>query len=107
VVSGPVESASQQLGVQRQEDEEEIQTKPLAATITPFVQRQEDEEEIQTKPLPSTALGAGLQRQEEEEEIQTKPLLDYAQGRPPAPGGRGGDPNQAAPPAPGCGRRQL
>ena len=67
VVSGPVESASQQPGVQRQEEEEEVQTKPLAATITPLVQRQEDEEEIQTKPL--------LQRQEDEEEIQTKPLL--------------------------------
>ena len=61
------DSTGQQLGVQRQEDEEEIQTKPLAATITPVVQRQEDEDEIQTKPL--------LQRQEDEEEIQTKPLL--------------------------------
>ncbi len=44
-------------GVQRQEEEEEIQMKPL--------QRQEDEEEIQMKTL---------QRQEEEEEIQMKPL---------------------------------
>jgi len=61
------DSTGQQLGVQRQEDEDEIQTKPLAATITPVVQRQEDEDEIQTKPL--------LQRQEDEDEIQTKPLL--------------------------------
>ena len=50
-------------------DEDEIQTKPLAATITPLVQRQvEEEEEIQTKRL--------VQRQvEEEEEIQTKRLV--------------------------------
>jgi hypothetical protein len=62
-----VPDASRQPGVQRQGEEEEIQTKPLAATITPIVQRQVEEEEIQTKPL--------LQRQGEEEEIQTKPLL--------------------------------
>jgi hypothetical protein len=58
--------------VQRQApEEEEIQTKPLAASITPLMQRQEvpEEEEIQTKPL--------LQRQaeEEEEQVQTKPLM--------------------------------
>ncbi len=61
---------SQTSNVQRQaEEEEEVQAKPLAATITPLVQRQaEEEEEVQTKPL--------LQRQaEEEEEVQTKPLL--------------------------------
>ncbi len=63
--------------IQRQEDEEEIQTKTLASSVTPLVQRltsfarqlvqrQMDEEEIQTEPL--------LQRQveEEEEKIQTK-----------------------------------
>jgi hypothetical protein len=53
------------------EEEEEVQTRPLAASITPLVQRQEvpEEEEIQTKPL--------VQRQEapEEEEVQTKPLV--------------------------------
>jgi hypothetical protein len=65
VVSG--QSARRQPGIQRHGEEEEVQTKPLAATITPVVQRQEDEEEVQTKPL--------LQRQEDEEEIQTKPLL--------------------------------
>jgi hypothetical protein len=49
-------------GVQRQSEEEELQTKPL-------VQRQaEEEEELQAKPL--------VQRQaEEEEEIQAKPLV--------------------------------
>jgi chemotaxis protein histidine kinase CheA len=55
--------------VQRQApEEEEVQTKPLAATITPVVQRAaEEEEEVQTKSL--------VQRQEDEEEIQTKSLV--------------------------------
>ena len=58
--------------VQRQApgEEEEIQTKSLAHTITPLVQRQAfEEEEVQTKSL--------IQRQapEEEEEIQTKSLI--------------------------------
>ncbi|MBN1937894.1 MAG: DUF4157 domain-containing protein [Anaerolineae bacterium] len=62
-------------GVRRQEGQEEeeaLQAKPLAATITPFVQRQEEEEEIQTKPL--------VQRQEEEEEVQAMPLQRVAKG---------------------------
>ena len=44
--------------VQRQEEEGEIQAKPLAEQIMPLVQRQdepEEEEEIQTKQLPSRA----------------------------------------------------
>jgi hypothetical protein len=65
-------AVSGQPPLQRQapEEEEEIQTKPLAASITPLVQRQaEEEEEVQAKPL--------AQRQDipEEEEIQTKPLV--------------------------------
>ena len=55
-------------GVQRQPEEEEVQTKPLAATISRLVQRQPEEEEIQSRSL------APLQRQPEEEEIQTKSL---------------------------------
>jgi hypothetical protein len=52
----------------QEEDTGGIQARPLAASITRLVQRQEEEEELQTKPL--------LQRQtEEEEELQTKPLL--------------------------------
>lgn len=49
----------------RRQEEEEIHTRPLAASITPLVQRQEDEDEIQTAPL--------VQRQEDEDEIQTRP----------------------------------
>ena len=57
------------------EEEEELQTKPLAATITPLVQREtmpKEEEELQTKPLENS-----IQREtlpEEEEELQAKPL---------------------------------
>ncbi len=51
--------------LQRQEDEEELQAKPL-------LQRQEDEEEVQMKPLPAISK---LQRQEDEEELQAKSLL--------------------------------
>jgi hypothetical protein len=66
------------------EEEEEVQTKPLAASITPLVQRQaEEEEEVQTKPV--------VQRQaEEEEEIQTFPSPLTA--KPPIAGrGAGGE----------------
>ena len=49
--------------ISRQEDEEEVQTKPLADQITPLVQRQsEEEEEIKKQP------------EEEEEPVQTKLL---------------------------------
>ena len=53
VVNRPA-AVGAQSAVQRQaEEEEEIQTKPLAASITPLVQRAgpEEEEELQTKPL--------------------------------------------------------
>jgi hypothetical protein len=67
--------------VQRQaEEEEEVQTKPLAASITPLVQRQaEEEEEVQTKPLVQRQAG-------EEEEVQTKPLLNPEGGFAASPG---------------------
>lgn len=56
--------------VSRQPEEKEVQTKPLAASITPLVQRQaEEEEELQTKLL------VQRQAEEEEEEVQTKPLV--------------------------------
>jgi len=42
-----------------------VQTKPWLEQSHRSSSRQEDEEEVQTKPL--------LQRQEDEEEIQTKP----------------------------------
>ncbi len=71
---GQPSAVSRQPGLQRQEDEEEVQTKPLAAGIIPLVQRQEDEEEIQTKPL-AAGTTTLVQRQEDEEEVQTKPLV--------------------------------
>jgi hypothetical protein len=63
---GPAVNASP--GAQRQEDEA-LQAKPLAASITPLAQRHAgEEEEIQAEPL------AQRQAEEEEEEVQTKPL---------------------------------
>jgi hypothetical protein len=63
--------------VQRQPpEEEEVQTKPLVAAITPLVQRQDEEEELQMAP---DAPQQVVQRQEEEE-LQTKPALRRAEG---------------------------
>ncbi len=67
VVSSQPSALGGQAAVRRQEDEDDIQTKPLAASITPLVQRQEDEDELQFKPL--------VQRQEDEDELQFKPLV--------------------------------
>jgi hypothetical protein len=78
VVSGqPSAVGSQTSIVNRQaEDEEEVQTKPLAASITPLVQRQaEDEEEVQTKPLTASITPLVQRQAEEEEEVQTKPAV--------------------------------
>jgi hypothetical protein len=75
VMTMPAQPAvSGQPAVQRQaQEEEEVQTKPLAGAISPLLQRQaEDEEEVQTKPL-AGAISPLLQRQAEEE-VQTKPL---------------------------------
>ena len=74
VVKSPSPAAAQ--SVQRAgADEEEVQTKPLAAGITPFLQRAaEEEEELQTKPL-SAGVTPFVQRAgADEEEVQTKPL---------------------------------
>jgi len=69
VLSMPGPAASGPQAVQRQGEEEEVQTKPdaqaqhgrpLAASITPLVQRQEEEEDV--------LQGKWLQRQGEEEE---------------------------------------
>jgi hypothetical protein len=52
-------------------EDEEVQTKPLAAGISTLQRAPEEEEEVQTKSL--------LQRApEDEEEVQTKPLLQRA-----------------------------
>jgi hypothetical protein len=60
------------------EEEEEIQTKPLATSITPLVQREaapEEEEELQAKPLVQREVAP------EEEEIQAKPLIQQSEGK--------------------------
>jgi hypothetical protein len=69
-ISRPPAASGKSSPVQRAaEEEEEVQTKPLAASITPLVQRQPEEEEVQTKLL--------VQREAapEEEEVQTKLLV--------------------------------
>ncbi|MDX2100767.1 MAG: DUF4157 domain-containing protein, partial [Leptolyngbyaceae cyanobacterium bins.59] len=73
VMSMP-DSATQQPIQRETAPEEEVQTKPLVATITPLVQREAmpgEEEELQTK----TSENIDIQRMDnlEEEEIQTKP----------------------------------
>jgi hypothetical protein len=70
VMAMPVQT---QPAVQRApEEEEELQMKPLAASITPLVQRVAiEEEELQTKPIVQRA-------PEEEEELQMKPLVQRA-----------------------------
>lgn len=78
VVSTP--DSAVQSSIQREAaPEEELQMKPLAATITPLVQRSDsdsDDEDLQAK-----SLGNTLQREsapEEEEELQMKPSLQRA-----------------------------
>jgi Domain of unknown function (DUF4157) len=72
VMSTPDTAA--QPAIQRQGgEEEELQAKPIASTITPLVQRESmpEEEELQAKPI-----GQTIQRESmpEEEELQMKPL---------------------------------
>jgi len=73
-------AAGGQPAVQRQleEEKEELQAKPLAASITPLVQRQveDEEEELQLKPMAQGAIQRQLAEEEEEdeEELQAKPL---------------------------------
>ena len=86
---------------ENEEDEETLQTKPLADQITPLVQRQEDPPEEEEEPVQATAMpgqtldiqriypeceeGQSLQRQteEEDEEIQAKEQPGYIPQVPP------------------------
>ena len=70
-------------GLQRQpekgEEEETIQTKPLAEQISPLVQRQEEPPEEEEEPVQAKLLQRQAENEEEEEEeetLQTKPLAD-------------------------------
>ncbi len=73
--SHPQQASGAQASVQRTpEEEDELQMKPLAASITPQVQRApEEEEELQMKPLIQRAA-----EEEEEEELQAKPEVQRA-----------------------------
>jgi len=68
---------------QPEEEEEELQTKPLADQITPLVQRQEEVEEEEKEPIQPKLFSVEhptLQRQaepeEEEESIRPKPIAE-------------------------------
>jgi hypothetical protein len=90
VVSMPDRSTQQSIQRETAPEEDELQTKPIAASITPLVQRESmpEEEEVQTKSLDTvqreempeeeevqTKAIASIQREEmPEEEVQTKPL---------------------------------
>ncbi len=65
VMSMPDAATKQPMQREATPEEDEVQTKPLAAAITPLVQREAmpEEEEVQTKPTAST-----LQREEMPEE---------------------------------------
>jgi hypothetical protein len=68
---GPGSETKGQSTLQREAEPQGVQTRPLAASITPFVQRAEEEQELQAKPL--------VQRAEEEQELQAKPLIQRAE----------------------------
>jgi len=70
-------STPKSLPVQRQEEDEELQMKPLPSAIpspsVSILQRQEDDEELQLKPFQSNLPPFPfLQREEEDEELQAK-----------------------------------
>jgi hypothetical protein len=74
--------AETQSPVQRAaEEEDELQMKPLVATITPLVQREampEEEEELQMKPMAASITPLVQRVEEEEDELQMKPDVQRA-----------------------------
>ncbi len=80
VMSTPDSAIQQPIQREAMPEEEELQMKPLAATITPLVQREampEEEEELQTKSLENSIQREALP--EEEEELQAKSLSNSIQ----------------------------
>jgi Regulator of G protein signaling domain len=75
VLAMPAPAVSQPTLQRAAEEEAEVQTKPLAGSITPLVQRAAEEaEEVQTKPLAGSITPLVQRAAEEAEEVQTKPL---------------------------------
>jgi len=66
VMSSPGADSIQRMG----NEEDEVQMKPLAGSITPLVQRAAEEDELQAKPI---------QREAEEDELQMKPIQREAE----------------------------
>jgi len=66
VMSSPGADSIQRMG----NEEDEVQMKPLAGSITPLIQRAAEEDELQAKPI---------QREAEEDELQMKPIQQEAE----------------------------
>jgi hypothetical protein len=81
VMSMPDPGVQRQVGPEEEEEDETVQTKPLADRITPLLQRQiEPEEEEEEEPIQAKLeQGAWLQRQEQEPEEEEEPI----QAKPP------------------------
>jgi len=81
-MAAPANQPSVQREMVPEEEKEKLQTKPLAASITPLVQREmapkpeEEEEPLQAKPLAGFAIQREMapKPEEEEEPLQAKPL---------------------------------
>ena len=81
-MAAPANQQSVQREMAPEEEKEKLQTKPLAASITPLVQREmapkpeEEEQPVQTKPLAGFTIQREMAPKPEEEEqpLQAKPL---------------------------------
>lgn len=88
-----------------EEDEEQVQAKPLAGAISPLVQRasdEEDEDEEDRKPVQAKSLPGLLQRAPEEEDPNQASAPHATQASAPAP-----DANQSSAPAPDATQSQA
>jgi hypothetical protein len=85
-MAAPANQQSVQREMAPEEEKEKLQTKPLAASITPVVQREmapkpeEEEQPVQAKPLAGFTIQREMAPKPEEEEqpVQTKPSLQRA-----------------------------
>ena len=92
-MAAPANQQSVQREMAPEEEKEKLQTKPLAASITPLVQREmapkpeEEEEPVQAKPLAGFTIQREMAPKPEEEEqpVQTKPLAGFTIQREMAP----------------------
>ncbi len=92
-MAAPANQQSVQREMAPEEEKEKLQTKPLAASITPVVQREmapkpeEEEQPVQAKPLAGLTIQREMAPKPEEEEqpVQAKPLAGFTIQREMAP----------------------